>query len=137
MTATDKDVAEVLDAKLAGVSGLPVVFWENGKPDSGSEDEVPRLETSLFVQDPETYSLAGRHRRRYIYQVTVVVAEHEYQWSARDYAEAITAAFAWNTDIAGLSNGRLFVYRRPNTSTGQPENAEWRLPVSIYLELIE
>lgn len=123
---TDTEIANAIHARLDAIEGLPAILW----PNSGSEPVTPRLEVALLASDPEVITTTGSHRRKFLYQVTVVTEQHTFEVQARTIAETIISAFNFNDKLApGLS-----VIARPVTNQGYPDETEYRLPVTIRLE---
>ena len=75
---TDEDVIRACYDRLETMAGAPAIKW----PNQGGAVELPRIEMQGFANEPQTVSLGGTHRRRYLLQATVVVAEHEREWTA-------------------------------------------------------
>lgn len=126
---TDEEIALAFYANLAGIAGLPEIVW----PNEGDSGTVPRVEVSFLANRPETFTIGGGHRRRFLAQATVITGQHKFEGEARGFAELIIAAFAWNSSLAD----GLRVHRRPYTAQGFADGADWKMPVTIDIEYIE
>lgn len=123
------EIREALDSKLAGLSGLPSIFFENVS--SEAETPTPYLYTRMFFTSrrPAVRGPGPQHRYEGIYRIGVCVPKRSGTGLALRYAETLTAEFDGSTDVEGATKTVSIDY----TELANPFDRDpfWCLPVDV------
>ena len=128
----ESEIELALMARLSGAAGLPAIAWPN--VDFGS-DTLPRLEVALFRNDTQRLTIGGKHRRPGILQITVCTRLGIGAKAANQIAETVAGLFPHDLRIA-TNSATVRVTKAPTIAGGFPDDAVWRVPVSIEFETL-
>ncbi len=130
---TEVEIVEALEGHLATMADLPAVAWLNSDeagvpPPSGA----PYFSLSLARLRNNRVDISGNyHIKRGIFQVSVCTEEGIGDRTADALADAVVAHFP---DDLRLDSIRIV--ELPSVGGPIPEGGEWRVPVSIYYEVL-
>lgn len=109
--------------------GYPIAWPNQRLPDKG----FPYLIVDNIRGDNVRLGLEadGLHTYNGIFQVSILIAQYKSTKTSNQIADQIKATFPAGLRI-DLVQGSVKILRNPVTEAGFPDDAAWRVPVSIY-----
>ena len=129
MSVIYDDIREALDSALAGLSGLPEVFFRNAPEEDSTP--IPYLSTriSFTSRRPATRGPNPQHRYEGIYRIIICVPKRSGTGQALRYAEILTQAFDGSTDIDGATKTVSIDFTE--LASDFEQDPYWCIPVDV------
>ncbi len=123
---------KALEAPLLAMPGRPPTAWPNGAP---PDTDSLYLDVRHFHNRSSRVSVGTTHRRPGIMQITVIAPENTFGTAANTVADSIASLYGVDTVLpAGTENLRITL--DPQVQGGFADSGYWRVPISIYWEVI-